>query len=81
MTSLRSYRAPRPVDDALDELVRCKGTHFDPELVEMFVLAIRRAGWEPAPVQPIPEDAPAAAYDHDDPMRPPQVEDSRGGGR
>lgn len=81
MTSLRSYRAPRPVVDALEELVRCKGSHFDPGLVELFVAAIRREGWQAAPVQPIPRDAPAATYDHDDPTRPPQVEDAQGSGR
>ncbi|MBM7790674.1 HD-GYP domain-containing protein [Tenggerimyces flavus] len=81
MTSLRSYRAPRPVNDALDELVRCKATHFDPDLVDLFVASVKRDGWETAPVQAIPQDAPAATYDHDDPVRPPQVEDSQGSGR
>ncbi len=81
MTSLRSYRAPRPIPDALEELIRCKGTHFDPEMVEGFVAAIKREGWEPAPIQTIPRDAPAATYDHDDPTRPPQVEDAQGSGR
>jgi HD domain len=81
MTSLRSYRAPRPIVDALEELIRCKGTHFDPDLVDGFVASIKRDGWEAAPIQPIPRDAPAATYDHDDPTRPPQVEDAQGPGR
>jgi hypothetical protein len=81
MTSLRSYRAPRPIPDALEELIRCKGTHFDPVMVDGFVASINRDGWEAAPIQPIPRDAPAATYDHDDPTRPPQVEDAQGSGR
>lgn len=81
MTSLRSYRAPRPIPDALEELIRCKGTHFDPGMVDGFVSAIKREDWEPAPIQQIPRDAPTAPYDHDDPTRPPLVEDAQGTGR
>jgi len=33
MTNRRPYRAPRTVDDALEELWRCRGRQFDPELV------------------------------------------------
>jgi putative nucleotidyltransferase with HDIG domain len=40
MTSTRPYRTPRQVDDALNELERCAGTQFDPELVLVF-----RAAW------------------------------------
>jgi len=39
MTSIRPYRAPRHVPDALDELRRCAGTQFDPELVGVFTVA------------------------------------------
>jgi HD-GYP domain-containing protein (c-di-GMP phosphodiesterase class II) len=34
MTTTRSYRAARPVEEALEELRRCAGTQFDPRVVE-----------------------------------------------
>jgi hypothetical protein len=37
MTSARSYKKPRPVDQAMAELVRCSGTQFDPNVVRAFV--------------------------------------------
>ncbi|MEJ2740153.1 MAG: diguanylate cyclase, partial [Dehalococcoidia bacterium] len=37
MTSLRPYRAPLSYKDAIEELKRCSGTQFDPELVEAFL--------------------------------------------
>jgi HD-GYP domain-containing protein (c-di-GMP phosphodiesterase class II) len=39
MTSTRPYRAPRPVPDALEEIQRCAGSQFDPELVQVFTEA------------------------------------------
>src|SRR5207302_10431871 len=41
MTSTRSYRAARPVEDALAELRLCAGTQFDPGIVDAIVAAIR----------------------------------------
>lgn len=80
MTSLRSYRPARPVEEALEELIRCRGTHFDPDLVDLFVSVIRRDGWSPAKVPHVPSaQATAPAYDHDDPTHPPQVEERSGG--
>ncbi|HEX2030639.1 MAG TPA: HD domain-containing phosphohydrolase [Actinomycetota bacterium] len=38
ITSERPYRAARSAEEALDEIVRCSGTHFDPEVVEAFVV-------------------------------------------
>ena len=37
MTTTRSYRAARPVHEALEELRRCAGTQFDPRVVEALV--------------------------------------------
>jgi putative nucleotidyltransferase with HDIG domain len=36
MTSHRSYRKAINKDEALAEIVRCSGTQFDPEMVEVF---------------------------------------------
>jgi HD-GYP domain-containing protein (c-di-GMP phosphodiesterase class II) len=69
MTSTRSYRQARTVDEAAAELVACAGTHFDPQFVEVFLTAVARVGWELAEPLEVPEGAPTAAYDHDDPTR------------
>ena len=39
MTTNRAYRPSRTPRDAKDELQRCAGTHFDPEVVDAFVHA------------------------------------------
>jgi putative nucleotidyltransferase with HDIG domain len=44
MTSTRPYRAPRRLDEAWDELQRCAGTQFDPELVGAFAEAWAESG-------------------------------------
>ena len=41
MTSDRSYRPRFTLYKALDELENCKGTQFDPMLVDLFILAIK----------------------------------------
>jgi len=51
MTSTRSYRGARPVDEAIAELRRWSGTQFDPAFVDAFIAAIRREGWQ-RPVAP-----------------------------
>lgn len=37
MTSSRPYRAALPVEEALDELARCSGSQFDPQVARMFL--------------------------------------------
>ena len=59
MTSDRSYRRSRGVSEAVDELNRCAGTQFDPQVVEAFLRMLARyhrtmdsgnpAGGEPLP--------------------------------
>jgi putative nucleotidyltransferase with HDIG domain len=48
MTSTRPYREARPAVDALEELERCAGTQFDPDLVQAFVVACCEGdlGWD-----------------------------------
>ena len=37
MTNTRSYKQAMSFDDAIDELKRCAGTQFDPDLVDAFI--------------------------------------------
>lgn len=41
MTSMREYQTPRDVHDAVEELERCAGTQFDPEIVCVFTELLR----------------------------------------
>ena len=41
MTSHRPYREAMSVDDALNELMRCAGTDFDPTVVRVLVAYVR----------------------------------------
>jgi len=78
MTSTRSYRGARPVDEAIEELRKWSGTQFDPAFVDAFVAAIKREGWlrpEP-PVLAADDLATVTAQDHDDPGAPLRVSDS-----
>ena len=73
MTTTRSYRGARTVDEAMTELRRCAGDQFDPRMVEALVAAVAEHGWAPdeTPVYAPPADQPfdqeARAFDHDDP--------------
>ncbi|MDF9815543.1 hypothetical protein M2266_004774 [Streptomyces sp. SPB162] len=55
MTSTRSYRRARSVGEALDELRRCAGTHFDPVMVTGLVRALDRHVWTPAATADVPD--------------------------
>ena len=84
MTSTRSYRGARSVEEAVAELRKCSGMQFDPMLVDAFIAALAREHWESqAPGQPpsavVTADFPAqvAAQDHDDPTAPLRVVESR----
>jgi hypothetical protein len=76
MTSNRSYRGARSIEDAIADLRKWSGTQFDPALVDAFVAALRREGWEqPGPAAVPPADG-TAAQDHDDPTAPLRVVES-----
>jgi HD-GYP domain-containing protein (c-di-GMP phosphodiesterase class II) len=83
MTSTRSYRGARSVEEAVAELRKCSGMQFDPVLVEAFIAALGQERWESqeggqSPAA-LPADFPAqvAAQDHDDPTAPLRVVESR----
>jgi putative nucleotidyltransferase with HDIG domain len=83
MTTTRSYRGARSVENALSELQRCAGSQFDPPMVDALVSAIGDHGWrtETIPLFPPPEEHAVATvsapvpdarsdthrFDHDDP--------------
>jgi HD domain len=74
MTSTRSYRGARPVDEAIAELRKWSGTQFDPAFVDAFVAAIRHDGWQRPEPSAHARDLPAGpAEDHDDPGSPLRV--------
>jgi hypothetical protein len=68
MTSTRSYRHARSVDEALGELGRCAGAQFDPVMVDALQKAVAKHGWVRAEPQLAPDPSAAwSQYDHDDP--------------
>jgi HD-GYP domain-containing protein (c-di-GMP phosphodiesterase class II) len=50
MTTDRSYRAARPVADALAELRACAGTHFDPAVAAATCAVVQRRAAPGAPL-------------------------------
>lgn len=43
MTSDRPYRKALPLEKAIREIARCKGTQFDPEIAEVFIHKVARS--------------------------------------
>ncbi len=72
MTSTRSYRKARSVEETIAELRRCAGTQFDPVMVDALISAVGRDGWETPDIVEPPDDdiAEIAQQDHDDPSVP-----------
>ncbi len=67
LTSTRSYRPARSIEETLAILVQDKSTHFDPDLVDAFVEVIQMHGWSAAAVdQPAPDESVQVSIDHDD---------------
>jgi HD-GYP domain-containing protein (c-di-GMP phosphodiesterase class II) len=67
LTSTRSYRPARGIEETLQVLEQDKYSHFDPQLVDAFVQVIRKHGWEAAAVeQPAPDATVEVSIDHDD---------------
>jgi HD-GYP domain-containing protein (c-di-GMP phosphodiesterase class II) len=44
MVSERAYKRGRNIEEAVDELHRCSGTQFDPEIVQAFVRSLETMG-------------------------------------
>jgi hypothetical protein len=72
MTTTRSYRGARSIEDAFAELVTCKGSQFDPVMVDALIAAIEAEGWDASDTLPVDlpapgEGVPTMASDDDDP--------------
>jgi hypothetical protein len=77
MTSTRSYRAARRMNEAIEELRKGAGTQFDPVLVEAFIASLHRDGWHlPERTLPPVDRQTVTAQDHDDPTAPLRVIES-----
>lgn len=85
MTTTRSYRGARTIEEAIVELRRCAGSQFDPTFVEALISAVEAHGWSPQVTQifdPVTDeifDQELAGFDHDDPAHGDSV--SRGQAR
>ncbi|WP_371378415.1 HD domain-containing phosphohydrolase [Sporomusa aerivorans] len=60
MTSARSYRARMSQEEAVKEVLRCRGTQFDPDIANAFVALCQNTKWpaELAAVKPLSEMRP-----------------------
>jgi hypothetical protein len=66
LTSTRSYRPARSVEETIEILLKDRYSHFDPQLVDSFVDVIRAHGWKAAADQPAPDGSVQISIDHDD---------------
>ena len=57
MTSTRSYRFALSVETAVEELVRCSGTQFDPDVVAILARVVERLDWQPTVAPYLADDA------------------------
>jgi HD-GYP domain-containing protein (c-di-GMP phosphodiesterase class II) len=79
ITSTRSYRRARSIEEAVAELKRGAGSQFDPKIVDAFIsaLASGRDQWKmQEPAQPREYEI-LTSQDHDDPTSPLRVVPSR----
>jgi hypothetical protein len=77
ITSTRSYRKARSVEQGVEELRRGAGTQFDPVIVDAFIAALEREPWKlPEPADAPPDGQLITAQDHDDPTAPLRVIES-----
>jgi hypothetical protein len=77
MTSTRSYRKARSVEQGVEELRRGAGTQFDPVIVDAFIAALDREPWKLPEPADMPSDGQAVTtQDHDDPTAPLRVIES-----
>jgi hypothetical protein len=71
MTTTRSYRGARSVDEAVEELIKWKGTQFDAEMVEAMIEALAAEPWQPTDTSALfvgpQNNVPNYASDDDDP--------------
>jgi putative nucleotidyltransferase with HDIG domain len=47
MTTSRPYRAGLPPEAAIEEIIRCRGTQFNPRITDYFVAALREKNLQP----------------------------------
>ncbi|HVB42436.1 MAG TPA: HD-GYP domain-containing protein [Streptosporangiaceae bacterium] len=77
MTSTRSYRKASRIGEAIAELRKGAGSQFDPRIVDAFISALNREGWQgQEPAQPRGHEI-ITSQDHDDPISPLRVIESR----
>ncbi len=77
MTSTRSYRKARRIDEAVAELRNGAGSQFDPRIVDAFVSALDREGWKLQELAQPRDYEILTSQDHDDPISPLRVVESR----
>jgi HD-GYP domain-containing protein (c-di-GMP phosphodiesterase class II) len=47
MTTDRPYRKAMPIETAIEELKRCRGSQFDPVVVDAFLKVLKDRGAQP----------------------------------